>query len=80
LRCLRRSTPSFDYNKDVKRKRVERQQKEAERNGNEKLSWISLRRRFPEADLKSGRLCVMKHSPIQNKQTILVGEVRNRRP
>jgi len=27
----------------------------AERAGNEKLRWISLRRRFPEADLKSGR-------------------------
>jgi hypothetical protein len=26
-----------------------------EKYGNEKLSWISLRRRLPEADLKSGR-------------------------
>jgi hypothetical protein len=32
LKCLRRSTPSFDYNKDVKGKKTERWQKEPESN------------------------------------------------
>jgi hypothetical protein len=45
-----------------------------------KLSWISLRRRFPEAGPQIRKVRVMEHSPIQSKQTILVAEVRNRRP
>jgi hypothetical protein len=32
LRCLKRSTPSFDYNKDVKGKKLGRWQKELESN------------------------------------------------
>jgi len=37
LRCFKKFVPSFEYNRDVKGKRMERWWKEPERNGKKKI-------------------------------------------